>query len=78
MILDNCPIHKGETVAAFIQAVGANVIFLPPYSPEFSPIENCWSKIESLLRSLQARTDRELVKAIEQAFAQVSLDDIQG
>lgn len=78
VILDNCPIHKGETVVALIQAAGANVIFLPPYSPEFSSIENCWSKIKSLLRSLQARTYPELVKAIEQAFTQVSLDDIQG
>lgn len=78
VILDNCSIHKGETVAALIQAAGASVIFLPPYSPEFSPIENCWSKIKSLLRSLAARTHRELVEAIEQAFAQVSLQDIQG
>ena len=78
VILDNCPIHKGETVVALIQEAGATVIFLPPYSPEFSPIENCWSKIKSLLRSFGARTYPQLVKAIEQAFAQVSLDDIQG
>ncbi|MBW4542719.1 MAG: transposase [Myxacorys chilensis ATA2-1-KO14] len=45
-----------------IQSAGANVI-LPPYSPEFSPIENCWSKIKSVLRSLQTRTHPDLVKA---------------
>ncbi len=78
VILDNCPIHKSKSVAALIQAAGANVLFLPPYSPEFSPIENCWSKIKSVLRSLEARTYPELVKAIEQAFAQVSLEDIEG
>ena len=74
MILGNCPIPKRETVVALIQKAGAAVIFLPPYSPEFSPIENCWSKIKSLLRSLSARTYPELVKAMEQAFAQVSLE----
>ena len=78
VILDNCPIHKGASIAALIRSAGANLIFLPPYSPEFSPIENCWSKIKSVLRSLQARTYPDLVKAIEQAFAQVSLEDIQG
>lgn len=78
VILDNCPVHKGADIAALIQAAGANVIFLPPYSPEFSPIENCWSKIKNLLRSFQARTYPDLVTAIEQAFAQVSLEDIQG
>jgi transposase len=78
VILDNCSIHKGAAVVKLIQQAGATVIFLPPYSPEFSPIENCWSKIKSLLRSLSARTYRELVKAIEQAFAQVSPEDLQG
>lgn len=78
VILDNCSIHKGATIATLIRSVGADVIFLPPYSPEFSPIENCWSKIKRVLRTLQARTYPELAKAIEQAFAQVSLQDIQG
>lgn len=78
VILDNCSIHKGSDIAALIRLAGADVIFLPPYSPEFSPIENCWSKIKSILRSLQARTYPDLVKALEQAFAQVSLEDIQG
>ncbi|NJO79702.1 MAG: IS630 family transposase [Cyanobacteria bacterium RM1_2_2] len=78
VILDNCSIHKGNPVIELIQQAGARVIFLPPYSPEFSPIENCWSKIKILLRSLSARTYPALVKAIEQAFAQVSTADLQG
>jgi transposase len=78
VILDNCSIHKGDPVVELIQQAGATVIFLPPYSPEFSPIENCWSKIKNLLRSLSARTYQDLVKAIEQAFTQVSSDDLQG
>ncbi|HEY9762116.1 MAG TPA: IS630 family transposase [Trichocoleus sp.] len=78
VVLDNCSIHKGAEIAALIQSAGATVIFLPPYSPEFSPIENCWSKIKSLLRSLKARTYPDLDKAIARAFDQVSLEDIQG
>ena len=78
VIMDNCSIHKGEEIEQWITQAGAKLIYLPPYSPDFSPIENCWSKIKSLLRSIGARTYRDLAKAIEEAFAQVSLDDIQG
>lgn len=78
VIMDNCSIHKGKTIEALIQGAGAFLIYLPPYSPEFSPIENCWSKIKSLLRSLAARTYRDLAKAIENAFSQVSLKDIRN
>ncbi len=73
VVMDNCSIHKGEEVAALIQAAGANLIYLPPYSPDFSPIENCWSKIKSILRSIGARSYPDLAKAIESAFNHVSL-----
>lgn len=78
VVMDNCSIHKSEEVAALIQAAGANLIYLPPYSPDFSPIENCWSKIKSILRSIGARSYPDLAKAIESAFNQVSLKDIQS
>lgn len=78
VVLDNCSIHLDDAVVTLIERAGASVLFLPPYSPEFSPIENCWSKIKTLLRSAGARTYPELVKAIEQAFAQVSPKDLQG
>lgn len=55
VLMDNCSIHKGKEIEALITAAGAKLIDLPPYSPDFSPIENCWSKIKSLLRSLGAR-----------------------
>ncbi len=45
VIMDNCSIHKGEEIKALIEATGASLIYLPPYSPDFSPIENCFSKI---------------------------------
>ncbi|PZD75335.1 hypothetical protein C1752_00277 [Acaryochloris thomasi RCC1774] len=78
VIMDNCSIHLGEDIATWIKKAGAKLIYLPPYSPDFSPIENCWSKIKSLLRSVGARTYTDLAKAIEDAFSKVSLDDLQG
>jgi transposase len=48
------------------------LLYLPTYSPEFNPIENCWSKIKSLLRHISARTYPDLVKAPEFALAQIS------
>lgn len=78
VLMDNASVHKGAEIEALITAAGARLIYLPPYSPDFSPIENCWSKIKSLLRSIGARTYPDLVKAIAQAFEQVSLNDIRG
>lgn len=78
VILDNCSIHKGEDIKQLIEEAGARLIFLPPYSPDFSPIENCFSKVKSILRSLEARSYPELVNAIEEAFAQVSLEDLRN
>lgn len=78
VILDNCSIHLGEAIENLITQAGATLIYLPPYSPDFSPIENCFSKVKSILRKLGARTYPDLAKAIEEAFSQVSLDDIKG
>jgi transposase len=47
---------------------GATLIYLPPYSPDFSPTENCWSKIKSLLRSIGPRNYPDLAKVIKEAF----------
>ncbi len=71
-------VHKGAEIEALIQGAGAKLIYLPPYSPEFNPIENCWSKIKSLLRSMGARSYPDLAQAIQEAFAQVSLEDIRS
>ena len=78
VLMDNCSIHKGKEIETLINIAGARLIYLPPYSPDFSPIENFWSKIKSLLRSIGARTYPDLAKAIEEAFAIVSLKDIRG
>jgi transposase len=76
VLLDNYSIHKGKEVEKAIEAAGAQVIYLPPYSPDFSPIENFWSKVKGILRSWGARTYQALEKAITEAFSQVSEQDI--
>lgn len=68
VILDNCSIHKGKEIEAAIAKAGASLIYLPPYSPDFNPIENFWSKLKNILRSLCPRTYQNLDKAITQAF----------
>lgn len=78
VIMDNCSIHKGKEIKELIEAAGAILIYLPPYSPDFSPIENCFSKIKNILRSIGARTYPDLVTAIEEAFSQVYEEDLKG
>jgi transposase len=76
--MDNCSIHKGKEIESLINQAGARLIYLPPYSPEFSPIENRVSKIKTFLRSLAARSYPDLAQAIEDAFKKVSLKDIRN
>lgn len=76
VIMDNCSIHKGKEIRKAIEKVGARLIFLPPYSPDFSPIENLWSKLKSYLKKLEARTYPALVDAVEKGFAAISRKDI--
>lgn len=78
VIMDNIKFHLQAAVAASIEAKGAKVIFLPPYSPDFSPIENMWSKIKNTLRKLAPRTLKEFHKSIQIAFKQVSKSDLLG
>ena len=60
VILDNLPAHKGAAAREAIEAAGAQLLFLPPYSPDFNPIENAFSKLKALLRKAAARTIDEL------------------
>ncbi len=76
VVMDNSSIHKGGDIEKIIEAAGAKLIYLPPYSPDFSPIENCWAKVKNILRSIGARSYPDLAHAIESAFNQVSLNDI--
>lgn len=60
VLMDNLPVHHTHVVREAIAAAGAKVVFLPPYSPDLSPIELCWSKLKQLLRSAKARTHEAL------------------
>jgi len=62
--MDNLPVHYAEIARNLIESVGAKVKFLPPYSPDLSPIELCWSKLKEILRSIKARTLETLDEAI--------------
>jgi transposase len=78
VFMDNCSIHKMEEIEEVIEARGAWVIFLPPYSPDLNPIENCWSKIKTILRSLKPRAIEDLLDALAKAFSSVTIQDIMG
>lgn len=78
VVMDNLPAHKVNGIREAIESVGATVIYLSPYSPDFSPIENCWSKVKEFLRSRAARTYAQLDQAITDALAAVTLQDIIG
>ncbi|MBO1347836.1 MAG: IS630 family transposase [Hormoscilla sp. GUM202] len=76
VVMDNCKIHQGDVIRQAIEKVGARLVYLPPYSPDFSPIENLWSKLKSYLKKLEARNYRDLVDAIQEGFATISKQDI--
>lgn len=78
VIMDNLSPHKNDHTLELIARAGAQVMFLPPYSPDLNPIEKMWSKIKSILRSLGARTRDELLTAIATAFARVTSKDAAG
>ena len=68
VILDNLPAHKISAVCEAVEATGAQLLFLPPYSPDFNPIENAFSKLKALLRKAAARTVDELWAAVASAI----------
>jgi transposase len=75
VVLDNLAPHKSEETLALIRAADAEVLFLPPYSPDFNPIEKMWSKVKQSLRSAEARNEDELHRAIAAALAKVTPQD---
>lgn len=78
VVLDNLASHKHPRVRELIESAGAELWYLPPYSPDFNPIELMWSKIKQILRSLAARTFEGLIKAIGIALEEVTLQDLVG
>jgi transposase len=78
VVMDNLGAHRGERVRELIEARGCSLLFLPPYSPDFSPIEPCWSKVKEWLRAAGPRSADALGEAAGQAFAAVTADDARG
>jgi transposase len=72
VVMDNLSPHKSEPTLALLTQAGAEVLFLPAYSPDFNPIEKMWSKVKACLRSAEARTREELFTAIGAALKQVT------
>jgi len=69
VIMDNLPAHKNAAIRAAIEATGATLRYLPPYSPDLNPIENAFAKLKALLRKAEARTRDELWGAVTKALA---------
>jgi transposase len=77
VIMDNLPGHKGAKVRQLIEAVGASLLYLPPYSPDFNPIENAFAKLKALLRKAAERTVEGLWSAIGQLIDLITPKEIQ-
>ena len=78
VVLDNLAAHKSQQVRELIKSVGAELWYLPAYSPDLNPIEKMWSKIKSILRTLKARTEEALIHAIAKALEMVTASDAKG
>jgi hypothetical protein len=78
VILDNLASHKGPRVGELIRTRNANVLYLPPYSPDFNPIENAFSKIKQALRSLGLRIMDTLWATMQSVLDRVTPSDAAG
>ena len=78
VVLDNVGAHQSDTARQAIEARRCRVLFLPAYSPDFSPIEEAFSKIKAVLRQMEARTQAALEEAIGEALRTVSPADARG
>ena len=78
VILDNLTAHLDTAARSLIESAGAQMLFLPPYSPDLNPIEKRWSKVKNFLRNAKARTREELYEAIGTALNTVTPQDAEG
>lgn len=78
VVMDNLPAHKRPAVGAMIEAAGCQLWFLPPYSPDWNPIEMMWSKVKQLIRGDEPRTFEALVQAVFKAMDAVTTEDAVG
>ncbi|HQU81624.1 MAG TPA: IS630 family transposase [Pyrinomonadaceae bacterium] len=78
VIWDNLAVHKTHVVQDLFRQAKVELLFLPPYSPDLNPIEMCWSKLNTYLRSVSARTYEALLKAISAAIKKITATDAQN
>ena len=78
VVIDNLSAHKGGRVREILETVGCELVYLPPYSPDFNPIEQAFSKVKGLIRKAQARTREALIEAMGLALDAVTDSDARG
>jgi transposase len=78
VVMDNLSPHKSADVEEAIRAAGADVWFLPPYSPDMNPAEQLWSKLKAFLRALKARTLDTLIDGVRDGLRRVTSSDVIG
>ena len=78
VVMDNLSSHKVKGVRQFIEKAGAELIYLPPYSPDLNPIEKAWSKLKQILRTAKARTKEALERAIADAIRMITPDNAKA
>ena len=78
VVMDNLTAHKGERVRELIERQGCELLYLPPYSPDFNPIEEAFAKIKSLMRKAEARSREALLEAMSTAISALSAQDARG
>ena len=78
VVLDNLGAHRPKRIRELVEERGAELVFLPSYSPDLNPIEGAFSKIKNILRKLAARTHEALLEAMAEALLAVSAGDAAG
>jgi len=78
VVMDNLRVHQNKFVRGLIEARGAQLWYLPPYSPKLNPIEECWSKVKTILRTIAARTRETLDNGITHALNAITPSDTRG
>ena len=78
VVMDNLSAHKAPAVREWIEKAGAEVLYLPPYSPDLNPIEKAWAKLKQLLRAARARTKETLDQAITEALPSITSDNAKA
>jgi transposase len=78
VVMDNLSAHKVDGVRALIETAGAQLLYLPPYSPDLNPIEKAWSKIKQILRAIKARSTETLDRAITEALLLITADNAKA